>query len=216
MTSVTWYFDFISPYSYFGLHTLQRLPPQTQVVFRPILFAGLLKQWGQKGPAEIPAKRLWTYRACVWWAREHGLPFRMPSAHPFNPLPFLRLAIAAGNTREAIGTIFTQLWTTGADPADPAVLDRLMQELQISPERLGDASVKQALRSATDEAIARGVFGVPTLWIPGEGIAGEGVAGEAFWGSDAVEFAAAYLRDPQLLKLGEFARADATPIGVMR
>ena len=206
MTNVTWYFDFISPYSYFGLHTLQRLPAGTQVTFRPVLFAGLLKHWEQKGPAEIPAKRAWTYRACVWWARQHGLPFRMPAAHPFNPLPFLRLAIAADNTRDAISTIFTQLWTTGADPADPTVLEGLMQKLQISPERPGDASVKQALRWATDEAIERGVFGVPTLWI----------AGEAFWGSDAVDFAAAYLRDPQLLREGEFARADATPIGVMR
>jgi 2-hydroxychromene-2-carboxylate isomerase len=213
MTSVTWYFDFNSPYSYIGLSTLQRLPPETDVVYRPILFAGLLKHWGQKGPVEIPSKRVWTYRACVWWAQQHALPFRMPAAHPFNPLPYLRLSIAAGNTRHAISTIFTRLWSTGVDPADPAVMDGLMQSLQISPERLSDASVKQALRSATDEAIARAVFGVPTLWIADER---QENAGHAFWGSDTVDFAAACLRDPRLLSRGEFARADATPIGVMR
>jgi 2-hydroxychromene-2-carboxylate isomerase len=206
MAAATWYFDFISPYSYFGLRTLDQLPAGTEVSFRPILFAGLLKHWGQKGPAEMPTKRIWTYRACVWWAQQHGVAFRMPATHPFNPLPYLRLAIAAGNTRHAIETIFTQLWTTGVDPADPAVVDALAKSLQLTPERLAEASVKQSLRTFTDDAIARGVFGVPTLW----------VAGQLFWGSDAVEFAAACMRDPQLLSSEAFARADGTPIGVMR
>jgi 2-hydroxychromene-2-carboxylate isomerase len=206
MTAVTWYFDFISPYSYFGLRTLERLPPHTTVAFRPILFAGVLKHYGQKGPAEIPSKRIWTYRACVWWARQHGVPFRMPASHPFNPLPYLRLSIAAGNTRAAIDAIFTRLWTTGDDPADPDVMGSLMQSLQMTPERLGSADVKQALRSFTEEAIERGVFGVPSLWADGQ----------LYWGSDSVDFAAACLQDPLLLTDAEFARADATPIGVTR
>ena len=52
MAPATWYFDFISPYSYFGLSTLAQLPQGTQITFRPVLFAGLLKHWGQKGPLE--------------------------------------------------------------------------------------------------------------------------------------------------------------------
>ena len=68
-----------------------------------MLFAGLLNHWGQKGPAEIPAKRRWTYRWCTWWARELGIPFRFPAAHPFNPLPHLRLSLAGGCSAHAIG-----------------------------------------------------------------------------------------------------------------
>lgn len=88
--SIDWYFDFVSPYSYLGLHRLKDVKPK--INYKPVLFAGLLKHWGQKGPAEIPAKRKWTYRSCDWQARKLGLPFRFPAAHPFNPLPHLRLA----------------------------------------------------------------------------------------------------------------------------
>ena len=119
MPSAVWYFDFVSPYAYFGLRTLGRLPENTHIEYRPILFAGLLGHWGQKGPAEIAPKRKWTYRACIWVARQNQIPFRMPAAHPFNSLGFLRLAIAAGNAPTAIQTIFEALWTTGANPADP-------------------------------------------------------------------------------------------------
>src|SRR5688500_20142066 len=92
--SIDWYFDFVSPYSYICLHRLGELP--VQVSYNPVLFAGLLNRWGQKGPAEIPAKRRRTYRGCTWWAGERGVPVRVPAAHPRNPLPYLRLSLAAG------------------------------------------------------------------------------------------------------------------------
>jgi hypothetical protein len=66
----------------------------------------------QKGPAEIPPKRIWTYRWCAWWAAQQGIAFRFPAVHPFNPLPYLQLAIAAGNRPQAIRRIFEALWTT--------------------------------------------------------------------------------------------------------
>ena len=157
MTMVDWYFDFISPYAYFGWPLLKGLPAEAEVRYQPILLAGLLNHWGQKGPAEIPPKRVWTYRACVWWAKQHGVPFRMPAAHPFNSLPYLRLCIAAGNTPTAIQTIFEALWTTGADPADPGTLAALVAQLGVPPERLAEAGVKEALRANTAEAVQRGV-----------------------------------------------------------
>jgi len=81
-----------------------------------VLFAGLLEHWGQKGPAEVPVKRRWTYRWCTWWAQELGIPFRFPAAHPFNPLQHLRLALAAGCTPEAVHKIFNDIWRTVATP----------------------------------------------------------------------------------------------------
>src|SRR5687768_8342398 len=97
-TSIDWYFDFVSPYSYICFNRLDELPIEPS--YKPVLFAGLLNHWGQKGPAEIPAKRRWTYRWCTWWAHELGVPLRFPAAHPFNPLQHLRLAIACGCTQQ--------------------------------------------------------------------------------------------------------------------
>jgi 2-hydroxychromene-2-carboxylate isomerase len=206
MSDVAWYFDFVSPYSYFALPAINRLSQTTKITFEPLLFAGLLNFWGQKGPAEIPPKRTWTYRACVWWAQQHHVPFRMPAAHPFNSLPFLRLAIAAGNSASAIEMIFRQLWTTGVNPADPVVVADLAKALNVPLQRLSAAEVKQSLRDATDRAAARQVFGVPTIR----------VGDELFWGSDAVDFAAAYLANPGVLATEQMRRADATPIGASR
>jgi 2-hydroxychromene-2-carboxylate isomerase len=204
--SVTWYFDFISPYAYFGSLSLNRLPAGTALSYQPVLFAGLLNHWGQKGPAEIPPKRVWTYRSCIWWAEQHAVPFRMPAAHPFNSLPYLRLCIAAGATARAVHTIFAALWTTGVDAADPAVLQQLAQELQIDAAQLLDAELKRSLRVATDRAVTHGVFGVPTLR----------VEDELFWGNDAVDFATAYLTNPGVLATPEMQRAAALPVGAAR
>jgi 2-hydroxychromene-2-carboxylate isomerase len=206
MSAVTWCFDFVSPYAYFGLQTLKLLPPDTDIRYQPVLFAGLLNHWGQKGPAEIPPKRVWTYRACVWWAKRNNVPFRIPAAHPFNSLPYLRLSIAAGNSAEAIQTIFAALWTTGSDPADPSMITALAQSLGVRPERLSDVGVKNVLRENTEQAVQRGVFGVPSFCIDQH----------VFWGSDAVDFAAAYLLDPGILATEEMMRADTLPVGASR
>ncbi len=205
MPSVVWYFDFISPFAYFALPGLGCLPEGTQLQYRPILFAGLLKHFGQKGPAEILPKRKWTYRACIWHARRHRIPFQMPAAHPFNSLPFLRLVIAAGNSPTAIQTIFDALWTTGSNPADPRVLERLAGQLGVPMDRLGETAVKEELRDNTERAVRCGVFGVPTL----------AVGDELFWGSDALDFAAAYLKNPGILD-EEMRHADMLPIGASR
>ncbi len=206
MQTVTWYFDFISPYAYFGLHTLKRLPADAAVRRQPVLFAGLLNHWGQKGPAEVPPKRIWTHRSCIWWAKQNKVPFRFPAAHPFVSLPYLRLAIAAGNSEDAIQKIFEALWTTGSDPADPSMIAGLAASLDVPLQRIADADVKNALRDETAKAVQRGVFGVPSF----------GIDEHVFWGNDAVDFAAAYLVDPGILATEEIKRADTLPIGVAR
>ena len=205
MPSVVWHFDFISPYAYLGWHALRRLPEGSQIQYRPVLFAGLLNHFGQKGPAEIAPKRKWTYRSCIWLARQNQIPFRMPAAHPFNPLSFLRLAVAAGSTPTAIEIIFRTLWTTGLNPGDPLMIERLAAQLGVPMERLSDARVKDELRENTERAAQSGVFGVPSL----------SVGDEVFWGSDAVDFAAAYLKNPGILD-EEIQHADALPIGASR
>ena len=90
-----WYFDFISPFAYLQWQAVRRLPGIVPVC-RPVLLAGLLSHHGHKGPAEIPSKRLFTYRHAQWRADRAGIPMTFPPAHPFNPLAALRLCIAAG------------------------------------------------------------------------------------------------------------------------
>jgi 2-hydroxychromene-2-carboxylate isomerase len=206
MRQVIWYFDFISPYSYFGLFELQRLGAGVHVDCRPVLFAGLLNHWGQRGPAEIPGKRTWTYRWCTWYAAQHGIAFKFPHAHPFNPLGYLRLAIAANCAPAAIRTIFERLWTTGADPTDARILQELATSLGISGEQLAEPRVKERLRANSDAAIAQGVFGVPTLVVDGE----------VFWGADATDFARAYIADASVLDNEEMRRVSALPVGAER
>jgi 2-hydroxychromene-2-carboxylate isomerase len=206
MRTVRWYFDFVSPYSYIAFKRLHELPRDVAVELRPVLFAGLLNHFGQKGPAEIPVKRRWTYRWCTWWAKSLGIPFRFPASHPFNPLHHLRLAIAAGVTPKAVGRIFEAVWTTGAEAADPAAFRALALELGVDEGRLAAQDVKDTLKRNTDEAAARGVFGVPTYEADGE----------LFWGADAVGFVNAFLADPAALRNDEIRRADALPVGAAR
>lgn len=206
MRPIVWYFDFVSPFAYIGLHRLAKLPAGAVVEYRPVLFAGLLNQWGQKGPAEIEAKRRYTYRWCHWWAQSLGIPFRFPAGHPFNPLHYLRLAIACGSKPAAVRQIFDSLWTTGADAADAATFGQLALSLGIDAARLGTLEVKEILRRNTDEAAARGVFGVPTLE----------VEGELFWGADSIDFVRAFLADPAVLRNDEVRRLDGLPVAAAR
>jgi 2-hydroxychromene-2-carboxylate isomerase len=200
--SIDWYFDFVSPYSYICLHRLDEL--SKFISYRPVLFAGLLNHWGQKGPAEIPAKRRWTYRWCTWWAKELGVPFRFPAAHPFNPLPHLRLALAAGCASEVITRIFDALWTTGREASEG--FDELCRELGVDSASLAAPAIKDALKQNTERAAARGVFGVPSFVIEGE----------VFWGADSIGFVRAFLADAAVLNNTEMRRVDALPVGAAR
>lgn len=204
MRTLAWYFDFVSPYAYL---CLQRLPEvAAEIEYRPVLFAGLLAHWGQKGPAELAPKRLWTYRDCQWRADALGIPFRFPGRHPFNPLHHLRLAIAAGATPPVVRRIFEAIWTTGADAADPAAFESLCRELKIDRGALAAPSIKDALRANTEAAVRRGVFGVPMFE----------VGGELFWGADSVDFLKAYLEDPSVLHSAEMERLQTLPVGAAR
>lgn len=207
MRSAAWYFDVISPYAYLHLTRFGELPDELAITYKPVLFAGLLNHWGQKGPAEIPSKRRWTYRSCQFWADSHGVPFRFPAAHPFNPLHYLRLILACGSTPQAVRRVFEQVWTTGADPADEKSFAALARSLGVDDlAALGSVEIKDALRRNTEEAAALGVFGVPTL----------AMDGETFWGSDSIEFFKAWLAEPGILAKEEMRRIDSLPVAAAR
>ena len=203
-----WYFDLISPYSYLHLKQFKRLPASQEVEYVPVLFAGMHKHHGHKGPAETPPKRAYMYRQLVWLAGRLGIPFRFPPAHPFNPIHALRLVVAAGPTREHVETAFDMAWREGRDLQDPAVLEELAGRLHIKDAHvaLADERIKARLKADTDAAIAAGIFGVPTFQV-----------GEAlFWGQDSLDMMLDYLKDPRLFDGEEMRRVATLPVGTMR
>ncbi len=205
--SLELYFDFVSPFSYLAVERLAHTA-DADVAYVPVLFAGLLKHWQHKGPAEIPSKRRFTHRYVLWLAAREGIPLRVPPAHPFNPLAALRLAIACKNDVHTIRSVFRFIWQEGRRPDDPGDWRTLQERLNIADAdiRIAQPAVKEALRRNGERALALGVFGVPSFV----------VRGELFWGFDALAFALAYARDPAVLENDEMRRLGDLPIGAER
>ena len=206
--SANWYFDFISPFSYLQFKTFQRLPDSLDVRLVPILFAGLLNHWEQKGPAEIPRKRTDTYQYCHWYAERHGILFTTPPAHPFNPLKSLRLAIAQNTTHEVVDLIFNYIWGEGKDAHTEKGFHQLTLDANIpnANDLISSASVKDDLRQNTEQAIALGVYGVPTF----------AVNNALFWGLDRTDMMLDYLENPNVLTTSEMRRLSTLPKAVER
>jgi 2-hydroxychromene-2-carboxylate isomerase len=195
-----WYFDYLSPYPYLQMSRFNELPDDLVIKPRPVLFAALLNYWGHKGPAEIPAKKRQTYFYTHWLAERRGLAFIGPPRHPFNPLALLRLTLAAGSTLDAVQTVYTSVWGEGADAEAEDSIEAIGARLGVKDVKgaLADPAIKDALRANTEEAIARGVFGVPTF----------SYAGELFWGDDATPLFAAFLDDQNMFKREPYLRIE--------
>lgn len=206
---VEWYFDVISPFAYLQAERLEEVEAVADVRCVPVLFAGLLERWGQKGPAEIAPKRRFTYRYFVWAASRRGLAPKMPPAHPFNPLKLLRLAIALGATREVVLEIFRFVWRDGSSADDPAAWRRLCDRLGVTDAESLPAApeVKARLRANGERAVASGVFGVPTFVT---------ADGEIFWGEDATGMLLDYLAGAPVFQAPAMQDADAVPMAAQR
>jgi 2-hydroxychromene-2-carboxylate isomerase len=211
MKTINFYLDFISPYAWLAFDAL----PQAlegishRVVYKPVVFGAMLKHHGQLGPAEIPAKRDWTYRQVQWQARAQGTPFQLPASHPFNSLALLRLATAcdADGTpnRFVCDKIFRHVWCTGQDAADGERLAALSADLKPVGDVASD-TVKQQLKAHTDEAIALSLFGVPSLVVDGQ----------VFWGNDALPMLRAYLQGDPWFQSPDWTGVEQLPVGVQR
>ena len=203
-----WYFDYVSPFPYLQLDAFARLPDDLEVTLKPVLFAGLLGHWQAKGPAEVPAKRLQTYRYVQWLAGKRGIPLKTPPRHPFNPLAVLRLTIALGSGQEVVRAVYRHIWGEGRDGQDPASLNALAAALGVDDWQalIADREVKDELKRNTGEAIERGVFGIPTF----------ALGDELFWGEDVTEMMLDFLAHPDLFQSGDFARLGDLPVAAQR
>ncbi len=203
MKKLDWFFDFISPYSYLQNAVLDRVAAHAQIRRRPVLFGGLLNHWGHLGPAEIPPKREWTFRHCVWLAHRHDIPMSMPSMHPFNPLPLLRLSVAKGNHADVVDRLFRYVWVDGHLPTQQDAWLALLDELGVAEGSLNADTVKDALRANGVDALAAGVFGVPTAVVDGQ----------TFWGFDATEMLLDYVNDASVFASDAMKQAERLPAG---
>ena len=208
MTKAFWYFDFISPFAYLQLSLFNTFPKDLEITPVPVLFGGLLKHWGQLGPAEISPKRRFVYRFFKWQAEKNGIPFQMPPRHPYNPLPTLRMCIYAGGQLNHIRSAFDVIYGEGLQPDEPIGIQAIANALGIDDPVMAtsDKKVKNILRVNTENAIAAGVFGVPTFV----------VNDQLFWGGDATGMMLDYFGNPKLFDTTEMQRISEMPMGDIR
>ena len=211
MTHIAFYQDFISPYAYLAFEELpkQLMGISHRVEYRPILFGAVLNHHGHMGPAEIPGKREWTYRQVLWQAKQMDIPLDMPIAHPFNPLSLLRLAVACSDdgapNRYVCETIFRHVWKGGHAADDANRFAELSAGL--APKRdVQEGQVKNQLKNNTEEAIAKGVFGVPTFAIDDK----------LFWGLDALPMLRQYIEKNPLFDETDWQSVDSIKTGITR
>jgi 2-hydroxychromene-2-carboxylate isomerase len=208
--TVDFYFDYLSPFAYLASLEAPELCASrgARLRFRPVLFAAMLDHFGQRGPAEIPPKALHALHATLRYARSRGIPLRSPRFHPFKPLLALRATLAADTDEDrarVVRALFAHGWATGGDLGDAAEITAALSaeglDARALVERAGADAIKQLLKTETDLAIARGVFGIPTLFVDDQ----------LYWGLDQLEYVALHLegKDP----LEGFELATVAPQG---
>lgn len=194
---IRFYFDYISHNAYLAWTQVHRIAQKygREVEPVPVLFAAFLEHYGQKGPAEVPPKSQWMIRDVIRKATELNVPLRPPAAHPFNPLPALRVTTVEMPDvykKRLIDAIFRATWAESRNVGEADVIGAILTNAGFDArdiiEQAGSEDVKQRLRTAGEEAIAQGVFGVPTMQVDEQ----------LFWGYDDMHFMEKYLqgRDP--------------------
>lgn len=191
-TAVRFYFDYVSPNAYLAWTQLPLLVERFGVDIEPVpvLFAGLLDAHERVGPAEVPAHMRWMWKNVLRKAAILSVALNRPASHPFNPLLALRassLPLAASERIGLIDALFQAVWVRGLEVSDPRVVEEVADEIGLSGAALvasaGEAGNKTRLRQQTDDAIARNVFGVPSME----------VGDELFWGYDDFPYLALIL-----------------------
>jgi 2-hydroxychromene-2-carboxylate isomerase len=193
------YYDIISPYAYFFLKSRKALEDKLEIIPTPIFFPGLLRLQDNRGPAEVPEKRIYTYQFCVWKAQKLKLPFEFPKRHPFASVPAQRLLLQHNADLEMLDKAFDFVWGQGHDPE--LEWEGFCEAIGVAKNtpKPQDENIKKALIEATQTAAKHGVFGVPSLRINQQ----------IFWGFDSIDWALEYLNKPDMFSEEEFQKTQA-------
>ena len=189
------FYDLGSPYSYLASTQLAGIEQRTGANARllPITLGGLRKATGHQVPP--PQQLKYMSEDTARWAHQYGVPMQIPRAFPISTIQALRACIAADRREhgaEAMHALFGAYWADGEDISDGSVIERALARAGLDGKGLVAAThlqeIKDALRKNTDLAMARGVFGVPTVF----------VGQHSFWGNDRLQFAEAELKQRRL------------------
>jgi 2-hydroxychromene-2-carboxylate isomerase len=212
-------FDYLSPYAYIAWTQIHALAARHGRAVKPVpvLFAALLDAHGTKGPAEVPAKRVWVWKDVARTAALLGLPLSPPPSHPFNPLLGLRVSsldLREDRRRALIDGLYRATWGGGPGITDPEVVRQIADEAGVdgawAVEQAGTPAIKERLKAQTARALAAGAFGVPTMLVAGP----EGE--ELFWGYDSFRFLELFLEGKDPLDRGTLARFKDLPATSVR
>ena len=188
--TVEFYFDFGSPAAYLAWTQLPALCANAgaELIFKPMLLGGVFQATGNRSPVEVPAKGRYVRQDFERHAARYGVPLHFNPHFPINTLALMRGATAMqmhdGGARfgDYCHAVFRAMWVDEKDMNDPAVVGQVLQTAGFDAAeflaRVGQQSVKDRLKAVTEEAVARGVFGAPTMF----------VGTEMFWGQDRLDW----------------------------
>ena len=186
--SLDFYFDFISPYSYFAHKEIIKIEKKNsiKVKYKPILLGGLHNLHGIKAPAFIPAKAKHMIRDCKLIAEKNGIIFKFNSYFPIKSLNLMRGVFVAEEDNFKsyyIENIFNSIWQDGLNMNDENIIQKVLKNLNVNPKtfflRSTSSSIKELLKTKTGDAYNKGIFGAPSFV----------VNNKIFWGQDRIEFA---------------------------
>ncbi|MCO7513837.1 2-hydroxychromene-2-carboxylate isomerase [Pseudomonas guariconensis] len=186
---VEFFFDLGSPASYLAWTQLPTLCTRhgATLRYRPMLLGGVFQATGNASPVMVPAKGRYMFDDLKRFADRYGVPFGLPPGFPVNTLTLMRGAIgiqlrAPERFEALLEVLFNGLWVHRRNLGEAAVLDETLEQGGFDPAvfhaLVAQAEVKEALKRATEEAVARGVFGAPTCFV------GE----RMFFGQDRLDF----------------------------
>jgi 2-hydroxychromene-2-carboxylate isomerase len=184
---VEFYFDYGSPYSYVAHTRLREVLRRTggEAQYRIMLLGGVFQLTGNSSPANNPLKWPNSQRDLERYVKKYQAPFQRNPHFPVNTLKAMRGAIVAeeaGILPRYSDAIFAGMWRDAQKMDDEVVLTRVLDSAGIDPARvlprIAEDAVKQKLKSYTEAAVKRGVFGAPTFFVDGE----------MFFGQDRLEF----------------------------
>jgi len=172
------YFDLSSPPSYIAYERLAGIVARTgaTLILRPVLVGGVFKLSGNAAPVSVPAKRAYMMTVELpRLAKRYGIAIKPHAEAPFNSLGLMRGTMAAdelGRLSDFVATVFRAQWAEGLNMANPAILAQALNDAGFDADALiaqsQSAATKSKLITATEAAVARGIFGVPTFFLGDE------------------------------------------------
>ncbi len=188
MKTLEFFFDYISPYSYLASTQVEAIADRAgaQLAWRPFVLGAVFKATGNPPPGINPYKASYMALDLLRWTRHYRLPdFTLPQPFPVRSITALRLGLVAaeqGCLPAFTHALYHAVFGLGQDQASPEVLSSVLNQVGMNVEasfaRAEEPQIKELLRKNTDEAVARGSFGAPTLF----------VGDEMFIGNDRLAF----------------------------